>query len=59
MAGRKERARELLEKIRKQEFAVTKRFLVFWEVSVIQNTRFLWKKKDNPVWQSSEVLMFF
>lgn len=59
MAGRKERARELLEKIRKQEFAVTKRFLVFPEVSVIQNTRFLWKKKDNPVWQSSEVLMFF
>lgn len=49
MAGRKERARELLEKIRKQEFAVTKRFLVFPEVSVIQNTRFLWKKKDNPV----------
>lgn len=49
MAGRKERARELLEKIRKQEFAVTKRFLVFREVSVIQNTRFLWKKKDNPV----------
>lgn len=59
MAGRKERAWELLEKIRKQEFAVTKHFLVFWEVYVVQNTKFLWKKKDNPVWESSEILMFF